>query len=58
MNDLDIERAKISQLKEMIERANVESTMDKEKYFKQGFYVAKHLVALKEEGASHVNFKF
>ncbi|VVC41470.1 EF-hand domain pair,EF-hand domain [Cinara cedri] len=50
LNDLDAERAKTSRLEETIERINVESAVDKEKHFKQGFFVAKNLVSLKEEG--------
>lgn len=51
MNDLDVERAKTSRLEQTIERINMESAVDKEKHFKQGFYMAKNLVSLKEEGA-------
>lgn len=51
-NDLDVERAKTSRLEETIERTNVESAVDKEKHFKHGFFAAKNLVSLKEEGAS------
>lgn len=51
LNDLDAERAKTCQLEEIIERTNVESAADNEKHFKQGFYVAKNLVSMKEEGA-------
>ncbi|XP_015379223.1 PREDICTED: EF-hand calcium-binding domain-containing protein 4A-like [Diuraphis noxia] len=50
LNDLDAERAKTCQLEEIIERTNVESAADNEKHFKQGFYVAKNLVSMKEEG--------
>jgi hypothetical protein len=50
LNELDTERAKTSQLEDNIKRAHIESAMDKEKHFKQGFYVAKNLVSLKEEG--------
>ncbi|XP_025208097.1 EF-hand calcium-binding domain-containing protein 4A-like isoform X1 [Melanaphis sacchari] len=50
MNELDMERAKISRLEEIIERTNAESAANNEKHFKQGFYVAKNLVSLKEEG--------
>lgn len=50
--DLEAERAKNSRLEDTIEKANVELTVDREKHFKQGFYVAKNLVSLKEEGSS------
>ncbi|XP_026804348.1 EF-hand calcium-binding domain-containing protein 4A-like isoform X2 [Rhopalosiphum maidis] len=50
LNDLDAERTKTCQLEEIIERTNAESAADNEKHFKQGFYVAKNLVSLKEEG--------
>jgi len=51
LNDLDAERTKTCRLEEIIERTNAESAADNEKHFKQGFYVAKNLVSLKEEGA-------
>jgi len=51
LNDLDAERTKTCRLEEIIERTNVESAADNEKHFKQGFYVAKNLVSMKEEGA-------
>lgn len=51
MNDLDAERTKTCRLEAIIERTNVESAEDNEKHFKQGFYVAKKLVSMKEEGA-------
>lgn len=50
LNDLDAERTKTCRLEEIIERTNAESAADNEKHFKQGFYVAKNLVSLKEEG--------
>lgn len=53
LNDLDVERTKTSRLEEAVERANVESAVDKEKHFKHGFFAAKNLVSLKEEGASN-----
>jgi len=51
LNELDEERAKTRRLEETIKRISVESAIDKEKHFKQGFYVAKNMVSLKEEGA-------
>ncbi|KAE9528138.1 hypothetical protein AGLY_012560 [Aphis glycines] len=51
LNDLDAERTKTCRLEKIIERTNAESAADNEKHFKQGFYVAKNLVSLKEEGA-------
>lgn len=56
-NDLDAERTKTSRLKETMERASAESAVDREKHFKQGFYAAKNLVSLKEEGALILYFK-
>jgi len=50
LNDLDAERAKTRRLEEIIKRTNAESAADNEKHFKQGFYVAKNLVSMKEEG--------
>ncbi|CAI6349409.1 unnamed protein product [Macrosiphum euphorbiae] len=50
LNDLDAERTKTCRLEAIIERTNVESAEDNEKHFKQGFYVAKKLVSMKEEG--------
>lgn len=51
LHSLNEERAKTRRLEETIERTNVESAVDKEKHFKQGFYVAKNMISLKEEGA-------
>lgn len=50
--DLETERTKTSRLEDTIEKANVELAVDREKHFKQGFFVAKNLVSLKEEGLS------
>jgi len=50
LNELDEEQTKNTRLEMIIERTNMKSAMDKEKHFKQGFYVAKHMVSLKEEG--------
>lgn len=49
---MDEERAKVRRLEETLEKTNVESAVDKEKHFKQGFYLAKNMVSLKEEGVS------
>lgn len=51
LNDLDAEREKNIRLEETVEKVNTESAVDKEKHFKEGFYVAKNMVSLKEEGA-------
>ncbi|XP_050423588.1 EF-hand calcium-binding domain-containing protein 4A-like isoform X2 [Adelges cooleyi] len=55
-NELDKERAKSTKFEELLARAKIEAAVSKEKHFKQGFYVAKNLVSLKEEGpGSRVN---
>lgn len=51
LNDLDEEREKNTRLEETIKKINTDSAVDKEKHFKEGFYVAKNMVSLKEEGA-------
>lgn len=45
-----MEKLKNTKLEELLEKTKVESSVSKEKHFKQGFFIAKNLIAFKEEG--------
>ncbi|XP_050523628.1 EF-hand calcium-binding domain-containing protein 4A-like isoform X2 [Daktulosphaira vitifoliae] len=48
--ELDAEKLKNNKLEELLEKTKVESSVSKEKHFKQGFFIAKNLITFKEEG--------